>query len=60
MVSSTQQTSRIRRRKQTTNGRAGKAARRRLGTPAFPVHPPGYDANAPDARPASDPTAPSS
>jgi hypothetical protein len=50
MVSSTQQTSRIRRRKQATSGKAGKAARRRLGTPAFPVHPAGYDATAPDAR----------
>jgi hypothetical protein len=50
MVSSTQQTSRIRRRKRSTNGKAGKAARRRLGTPAFPIHPAGYDANAPDAR----------
>ena len=60
MVSSTQQTSRIRRRKQTTNGKAGKATRRRLGTPAFPVHPAGYDANAPDARRESDPQAPSS
>lgn len=59
MVSSTQQTSRIRRRKQTTVGRAGKQARRRLGTPSFPVHPEGYDATAPDARPAAPPKAPS-
>lgn len=59
MVSSTQQTSRIRRRKQTTTGKAGKQSRRRLGTPAFPVHPAGYDANAPDARPAPSPKAPS-
>lgn len=57
MVSSTQQTSRIRRRKQATNGKAGKASRRRFGTPAFPIHPAGYDANAPDAQ---RPTPPSS
>ncbi|MFO0602827.1 MAG: hypothetical protein U0324_06605 [Polyangiales bacterium] len=38
MVSLTQKTSRIRRRKQTTNGKANKRERRSLGTPAFPVH----------------------
>jgi len=38
MVSLTQKTSRIRRRKQTTNGKANKRERRALGTPAFPVH----------------------
>ena len=38
MVSLTQKTSRIRRRKQTTNGKANKRARRAQGTPAFPVH----------------------
>lgn len=38
MVSLTQKTSRIRRRKQATNGKANKRERRRLGTPAFPVH----------------------
>ena len=48
MVSATQQSSRIRRRKQTTNGKANKRERRRLGTPAFAVHPEGYDANAAD------------
>lgn len=50
MVSSTQQFSRIRRRKQTTNGKRNKRERRAMGTPAFPVHPAGYDANAPDAK----------
>ena len=51
MVSSTQQSSRIRRRKQTTNGKWNKRDRRRLGTPTFPVHQAGYDPKAADARP---------
>ena len=51
MVSSTQQFERIRKRKATTNGKWNKRVRRRNGTPAFPVHPVGYDAGAPDARP---------
>ena len=38
MVSATQQTSRIRRRKQTTNGKANKRVRRAHGTPPFPIH----------------------
>jgi len=38
MVSLTQQTSRIRRRKQTTNGKVNKRVRRANGTPAFPIH----------------------
>lgn len=50
MVSATQQSSRIRRRKQTTNGKANKRERRGLGTPAFAVHPEGYDTNAADAK----------
>jgi hypothetical protein len=52
MVSSTQQSSRIRHRKNTTNGKWNKRARRRLGTPAFPIHQDGYDPKAADARPA--------
>lgn len=50
MVSSTQQFERIRKRKQTTSGKRNKRERRRLGTPAFPVHPEGYNASAPDAK----------
>jgi hypothetical protein len=50
MVSSTQQFDRIRKRKMTTNGKRNKRARRRLGTPAFPIHVEGYDASAPDAK----------
>ena len=52
MVSSTQQFERIRKRKATTNGKRNKRERRALGTPAFAVHPVGYDAKAPDAKPA--------
>ncbi len=50
MVSATQQSSRIRRRKQTTNGKVNKRERRRLGTPVFAVHQPGYDTTAADAK----------
>lgn len=50
MVSSTQQSSRIRKRKSTTNGKANKRERRANGTPAFAVHPEGYDAAAADAK----------
>ena len=52
MVSATQQIERIRKRKRTTNGKRNKLARLRIGTPAFAVHPEGYDQSAPDARPA--------
>lgn len=38
MVSATQQSSRIRRRKQSTNGKVNKRVRRASGTPAFPIH----------------------
>jgi hypothetical protein len=38
MVSLTQRTSRIRRRKATTNGKVNKRERRLVGTPAFPIH----------------------
>jgi hypothetical protein len=50
MVSSSQQFERIRKRKGTKNGKWNKRARRRIGTPVFPVHPEGYDARAPDAQ----------
>ena len=51
MVSSTQQSSRIRNRKSTTNGKANKRERRANGTIPFAVHPEGYDKSAADARP---------
>lgn len=50
MVSATQQSSRIRKRKTTTNGKWNKRDRRANGTPAFSVHPEGYDVNAADAK----------
>jgi hypothetical protein len=53
MVSSSQQFERIRKRKATTNGKWNKRARRRIGTPAFPIHQEGYDQKAADARPAA-------
>jgi hypothetical protein len=49
MVSSTQQTQRIRQRKSRTTGTRRKRFERAHGTPKFPVHPAGYDVNAPDA-----------
>jgi hypothetical protein len=49
MVSSSQQFERIRKRKMTTSGKRNKRDRRRIGTPAFPVHVAGYDAKAADA-----------
>lgn len=53
MVSSTQQFDRIRKRKQSTAGKRNKRERRALGTPAFPVHPVGYNPSAADAKPAA-------
>ena len=53
MVSATQQFERIRKRKETTRGKRNKRTLRRLGTPKFAIHPEGYDAKAPDAKPAA-------
>lgn len=53
MVSNTQQFDRIRKRKKTTNGKRNKRERRAMGTPAFAIHPAGYDAKAADAKPAT-------
>lgn len=50
MVSSTQQFDRIRKRKQTTSGKRNKRDRRRLGTPAFPIHQEGYSLKAADSK----------
>lgn len=53
MVSSTQQTERVRARQHKN---AGKRRKRQMRsgktTPSFPVHPAGYDATAADAKPA--------
>lgn len=51
MVSLTQQVERIRKRKASKNGKHNKRMRVRAGTPAFPIHPAGYDPKAADARP---------
>jgi hypothetical protein len=50
MVSSTRQTERRRIIKERKGGRDKKRIRARASTPAFPIHPDGYDANAPDAK----------
>jgi hypothetical protein len=57
MVSSTQQFERIRKRKATQNGKWNKRARRREGTPVFPIHQAGYDPKAADAQHHAAPTA---
>ncbi len=51
MVSATQQSSRIRRRKARTCGTRRKRYERAHGTPAFPLQPEGYDPKAADAKP---------
>lgn len=50
MVSSSQQTARRRSLRASKAGLANKRARLKAGTPAFPVHPEGYDPNAADAK----------
>jgi hypothetical protein len=52
MVSATQQSSRIRRRKARTCGTRRKREERAHGTPVFAIHPEGYNAQAADAQPA--------
>lgn len=49
MVSATQQTQTIRKRKSRAAGSKRKRNERANGTPAFAIHQPGYDKNAPDA-----------
>ena len=51
MVSSTQQFSRIRKRKARRAGIDRKRYERAHGTPAFPIHQAGYDTKAADAKP---------
>ena len=52
MVSSTQQTEKIRQRKHRAAGTRRKRTARAHGTPPFPIQPAGYDPTAADARPA--------
>ncbi|NUO51858.1 MAG: hypothetical protein HOV80_23660 [Polyangiaceae bacterium] len=54
MVSATQQSSRIRRRKARTCGTKNKRFNRANGTPAFPLHQEGYPATAADAKPVAE------
>jgi len=49
MVSATQQSSRIRKRKSRRGGTSNKRELRAHGTPKFPVHQDGYNPNASDA-----------
>lgn len=51
MVSATQQSFRIRRRKARSVGKRRKRDERAHGTPVFAIHPEGYDVKAPDALP---------
>ncbi len=50
MVSSTRQTERRRHIKHRKAGRQAAKERQRAGSPRFPIHPEGYDPNAPDAK----------
>ncbi len=55
MVSNTKQTKRIRARHRKRGGKRRKNLMRRTGgTPAFPIHPAGYDPKAPDAKSVQD------
>lgn len=50
MVSNTRHTQTRREIRAKNAGSISKRARSKTGTPAFPIHPEGYDASAPDAR----------
>jgi hypothetical protein len=50
MVSNTQQTERVRARRHKNMGRKRKRQMAKRSTPAFPIHPEGYDPAAPDAK----------
>lgn len=51
MVSATQQTKRRRYNRDRRLAKARKRASAKAGTPAFPLHPEGYNPQAPDAKP---------
>ena len=53
MVSNTQQTRRIRKRRNLMMGRKRKRLMTKQGTQAFPIHQVGYDPKAADAKPAA-------
>ena len=50
MVSNTQQTETVRRRKERKRAKKHQMALKRRATPAFPIHPEGYAPDAPDAK----------
>ena len=50
MVSLTAKSTTRREIRAKSAGRASRAKRAKQGTPAFPIHPEGYDAKAPDAK----------
>ena len=50
MVSCTQQTETVRRRKERKRAKRHPMALKRRMTPVFPIQPEGYDFNAPDAK----------
>ena len=52
MVSATAHTSRRRAIRKARAGRDSRKLKAQNGTPSFPLHPVGYDANAADAKPA--------
>lgn len=56
MVSPTQQTESIRQRKARKRAKSNANALKRRPTPAFPIHPEGYDTSAADAKPTTDNT----
>ncbi|MCU0691420.1 MAG: hypothetical protein MUF54_08465 [Polyangiaceae bacterium] len=56
MVSPTQQTETIRRSKARRRAKSNSTGLMRRKTPAFPVHPEGYDVHAPDAKAPTDKT----
>lgn len=53
MVSRTAKSTTRREIRAKSAGRASRAQRAKHGTPAFPIQPAGYDANAADAKPAA-------
>jgi len=53
MSSLTKKTEKIRDHKHNRGGLRRKRAESQMSTPVFPVHPEGYDTNAPDAKSAT-------
>ncbi len=60
MVSLTAKTTTRREIRAKSQGRSSRAQRAKAGTPAFPIHPEGYDPEAADAKPQASPSPTSS